>query len=74
MSVTSKGIAMSSRSMVEVEVAKRLNLEEAVAMVLVMAVLVVVLVLLDMKKDLPMMKEDHTYSWCSRHTSLILRI
>ena len=43
---------------VEVKAAKKLNLEEAVAVMLVMAVLAVVLVLLDMEKDLSMMEEE----------------
>ena len=59
MAVSSKGTAMSSRSVAEA--AKKLNLEEAmgkvVAVVLVMAVLAVGLVL-DMEKDLPMMEEE----------------
>ena len=38
-------------------VAKKLNLEEAVAVVLVVAVLAMGLVL-DMEKDLPMMEEE----------------
>ena len=41
-----------------VEVAKKLNLEEVVAVMLVVVVLVVVLVLLDMEKDLSMMEEE----------------
>ena len=45
-------------SRAEVEVAEKLNLEEAVAVMLVVAVLVMVLVLLDMEKDLPMMEEE----------------
>ena len=53
MVVSSKGIVMSSKSMAEV--AKKLNLEEAV--VLVVAVLVMGLVL-DMEKDLSMMEEE----------------
>ena len=51
--VSSKGTAMSSKSVAEV--AKKLNLEEAV--VLVVAVLAMGLVL-DMEKDLPMMEEE----------------
>ena len=47
--------AMGGRA--EVEVAKKLNLEEAVAVVLVVAVLAMGLVL-DMEKDLPMMEEE----------------
>ena len=43
--------AVGSRA--EVEVARNLNLEEAVTVVLAM-----VLVLLDMEKDLPMMEEE----------------
>jgi len=50
-------------SRAEVEVAKKLNLEEAVTVVLVMAVLAVVLVLLDMEKDLPMMEEEKERSY-----------
>ena len=46
-------------SWAEVEVAKKLNLEEAVAVMLVMVVLAVVQVLLDMEKDLPMMEEEN---------------
>ena len=45
-------------SRAEVEVAKKLNLEEAVAVMLVVVVLAMVLVLLDMEKDLPMMEEE----------------
>ena len=48
---------------VEVEAAKKLNLEVAVAVVLVMAVLAVVLVLLDMEKDLLMMEEEKGRSY-----------
>ena len=48
---------------VEVKAAKKLNLEEAVAVMLVMAVLAVVLVLLDMEKDLPMMEEEKGRSY-----------
>ena len=51
--VSSKGTAMSSKSVVEA--AEKLNLEEAV--VLVVAVLAVGLVL-DMEKDLSMMEEE----------------
>ena len=47
----------------EVEVAKKVNLEEAVAVVLVVAVLAVVLVLLDMERDLPMMEEEKGRSY-----------
>ena len=50
-------------SRAEVEVAKKLNLEEVVAVVLVVAVLAVVLVLLDMGKDLPMIKEEKGRSY-----------
>ena len=49
--ISSKGTAMSSKSVAEA--AEKLNLEEAVAVVLAM-----VLVLLDMEKDLPMMEEE----------------
>jgi len=45
-------------SWAEVEAAKKLNLEEAVAVVLVVAVLAMVLVRLDMEKDLSMMEEE----------------
>ena len=48
---------------VEVKAAKKLNLEEAVAVMLVMAVLAVVLVLLDMEKDLSMMEEEKGRSY-----------
>ena len=47
-------------SWAEVEAAKKLNLEEAVAVVLAM---VLVLVLLDMEKDLPMMEEEKGRSY-----------
>ena len=53
--------AMGSRA--EVEVAKKLNLEEAVAVVLVVVVLAVELVLLDMEKDLSMMEEEKGRSY-----------
>ena len=57
--VSSKGIAMSSKSVEEV--AEKLNLEEVVgkaaAVVLIVAVLAVGLVL-DMEKDLSMMEEE----------------
>ena len=59
MAVSSKGIAMSSKSVEEV--AEKLNLEEAVgkaaAVVLVLVVLAMGLVL-DMEKDLSMMEEE----------------
>ena len=59
MAVSSKGTAVSSRSMVEA--AEKLNLEgaagKAAAVVLVVAVLAVGLVL-DMEKDLSMMEEE----------------
>ena len=48
--------AVGSRA--EVKAAKKLNLEEAVAVVLAM-----VLVLLDMEKDLPMMEEEKGRSY-----------
>ena len=53
--------AMGSRA--EVEVAKKLNLEEAVAVVLVVVVLAVELVILDMEKDLLMMEEEKGRSY-----------
>ena len=53
--------AMGSRP--EVEAAKKLNLEEAVAVVLVVAVLAMLLVLLDMEKDLSMMEEEKGRSY-----------
>ena len=48
---------------VEVKAAKKLNLEEAVAVMLVVVVLAMVLVLLDMEKDLPMMEEEKGRSY-----------
>ena len=64
MAVSSKGIAMSSKSVEEV--AEKLNLEEAVGkaviVVLVVAVLVMGLVL-DMEKDLSMMEEEKGRSY-----------
>ena len=48
--------AVGSRA--EVKAAKKLNLEEVVAVVLVVVVLAVELVLLDMEKDLSMMEEE----------------
>jgi len=56
--VVVKMLVKAVGSRVEVEAAKKLNLEEAVVVMLVVAVLVVVLVLLDMEKDLPMMEEE----------------
>ena len=53
--------AVDSRA--EVEVAKKVNLEEEVAVVLVMAVLAVVLVLPDMEKDLLMIEEEKGRSY-----------
>ena len=63
--ISSKGTAMSSKSVAEA--AEKLNLEEAVgkaaAVVLVMAVLAVVLVLPDMEKDLLMIEEEKGRSY-----------
>ena len=53
--------AVGSRA--EVKAAKKLNLEEVVAVVLVVVVLAVELVLLDMEKDLSMMEEEKGISY-----------
>ena len=62
--ISSKGTAMSSKSVAEA--AKKLNLKEAVgkaaAVVRVVAVLAMGLVL-DMEKDLPMMEEEKGRSY-----------
>ena len=57
--VSSKSTAVSSRSMVEV--AEKLNLEEAVGKAVAVVLVVVVLTMglvLDMEKDLPTMEEE----------------
>ena len=63
MVVVVKMLVKAVGSWAEVEAAKKLNLEEAVAVVLVVAVLAVVLVLLDMEKDLLMMEEEKGRSY-----------
>ena len=61
--VVVKMLVKAVGSSAEVEAAKKLNLEEAVAVMLVVVVLAMVLVLLDMEKDLLMMEEQKGRSY-----------